>query len=190
MASSAVMKALAVVIAAIGSEAKPESLLVIADELGKYPEPAVLAALARCKLECKFRLSLADVIERLDDGHPGPDEAWELVPKNEEDTAVLTQEIVSSIPWDLLNSGDLIAARMAFREAYKVALACSRANRRGAHWFASLGTDASRREAVLEKAVQQGKLTAGHAYGLLPTPTHVVPEIAALLPDFGHARLS
>jgi hypothetical protein len=182
-----VVKALQVVIAAIGSEAKPESIAVIAHELGQYPEPMVLGALARCKLECKFRLSLADVIERMDDGHPGPDEAWELVPKTERETAVLTQEIVSSIPWDLVNSGDLVAARMAFRETYKRAVQEARASRRGPQWFPSLGTDPSLRAPALEKAQQQGRMGATAVRKLLPPSTHVNPEIEALLPDFSHA---
>jgi hypothetical protein len=167
-ATSNVLKALQVTMAAIGADVKPEQVRVIAAELAHYPEAAVLGALARCKLECRFRLALADVIERIDDGHLGPEEAWALVPKSEADSAVLTQEIMGAIPFDLIGAGDLVAARMAFRESYTRALAQARAEKTLPEWFASLGHDVGGRVRVVEEAMRLGRLGVDQAQHLLP----------------------
>lgn len=166
-ASENVLNALQIVVAAIGYEPKAETIAVIANELANYPDPMVLGALERCKRECKYRLALADVLERMDDGHLDPDEAWAIVPKSERESAVLTQEIMSSIPIDLIHADDLTAARMAFRESYGKALARARSERRLPRWFPSLGTDASGRDQVLMKAQELGRLSVDHVAGLL-----------------------
>jgi len=168
--SPALLQALAVTVACIGSEMSDSTARALVSELSAWPEPIVLAALARCKLECKYRLSLADVIERMPDGHPGAEEAWDLVPKSERETAVVTQEIMSSIPFDLIASGDLTAARMAFRESYTRAVAQARTERRAPAWFVSLGQDKRLREGPLKRAVDLGRLTAAGVAPLLPSP--------------------
>lgn len=166
-ASSDVLKALQVVLVVIGAEARPETARAIAIELANYPEDQVLKALARCKVECRFRLSLADVIERMEDGWPGPEEAWAMAPKSEADTVVVTQEIMSAIPFELLES-DPIAARMAFKETYARLLAQARSEKREPYWFASLGHDVEGRIKPLEEAVRLGRLSNEHAQGFLP----------------------
>lgn len=168
--SQILLQALAVTVALIGSEMSEATARALVSELSAYPEPAVLAALARCKLECKYRLSLADVIERMVDGHPGAEEAWEIVPKSERDTAVVTQEIMAAIPFDLIDAGDMTAARMAFRESYNRNVAQARAERRKPVWFPSLGSDKRMREAPLARAVQLGRMSLEQANGLLPAP--------------------
>src|SRR5512143_3188407 len=49
---------------------------VFLDDLAGYPEPQLLAALGRCRLEHKGRLTVADVLSRLEDGRPGVEAAW------------------------------------------------------------------------------------------------------------------
>jgi len=179
--SDGLLQALAVTLAAIGSEMSQATADVIAAELAAYPESQVLPALARCKTECKYRLSLADVIERIDDGHPGPEEAWQLVPKSEADTAVLTQEIMAAIPFTLIDVGDLTAARMAFREAYTRLRAESKAARRPPRWFASIGHDKRGREAPLLRAVELGRLGHEQVAALLPPPEDRAGSNVALI---------
>lgn len=162
-----VLEALGLTVAAIGCETSEGTIRTLSRLLEPYPVEWVLGALTRCQIECKYRLSLADIIERLDDGHPGPEAAWELVPKSESETAVLTQEIMDAIPFELLER-DLTAARMAFRESYARGLAQARAERRAPKWFASLGHDQRGREAPLLRSVQLGRLPAEQMRKLLP----------------------
>ena len=178
--SPALLRALAVTVSLIGGDMSEATARALVAELSGYPEPQVLAALARCKAECKYRLSLADVIERMADGHLGPEEAWELVPKSERDTAVLTQEIMSAIPFDLIDSGDMTAARMAFREAYQRSLAQARAERRAPVWFPSLGQDSRTHEPALLRAVQLGRLSSEAAQKLLPPPVEGKTSVLAM----------
>lgn len=186
--STSLLQALAVTVAVIGGEMSEATARALVAELREYPEDRVIAALARCKLECKYRLSLADVVERMQDGHPGPEEAWDLVPKSERDTSVVTQEIMSSIPFDLIEAGDMTAARMAFRESYGRALAQARAQRKEPVWFASLGHDSRNREQALAKAVQLGRLSHDHAQKLLPPSREGATDLAVLDPRI--ARLN
>jgi hypothetical protein len=62
---------------------KPAQLLVLG-QLSARPVKQVLAALSVCSNECRFKLTLADIVSRLDDGRPGAEEAWGLFPKSEE----------------------------------------------------------------------------------------------------------
>jgi hypothetical protein len=52
------------------------------------------------------------VIERLDDGRPGAEEAWAMVPKDEEESAVITGEMrfAMGVALRLLADGDAIAS--------------------------------------------------------------------------------
>lgn len=187
--SSAVLEALQVTIAAIGCEMRPESAQVIALELGAYDEGRVLAALARCKLECRYRLSLADVIERMQDGYPLPEEAWALVPKSEDETVVLPQEILNAIPFELIANGDLTAARMAFRESYSRELAEARAQRREPRWLVSLGRDVAGRVKPIEDAVRLGRISTNLAQKLLPNMGPVDSNVARLIKHIGQVAL-
>jgi len=49
---------------------------IFLEDLSGYPEPQVLAALKRCRLEHKGRLTVADVLSRIEDGRPGVETAW------------------------------------------------------------------------------------------------------------------
>ena len=54
-------------------------------------------------------------------GHPSPEVAWDAAPKTEEESAVVTDEIMQALAHckSSLESSNLISARMAFVEAYK-----------------------------------------------------------------------
>lgn len=99
-----------------------------------------------------------------DTGHPGPEEAWALVPKTEEVSAVVTQQILSAmgVAIPMYVDGDKVGARMAFKEAYGKLLATVKGP---PEWTLTRGTDKSGREASLVEAVHQGRLTATRALG-------------------------
>lgn len=134
-------------------------------ELSRFPEPAVISALSRCRREVAGRLSLAHIIERIDDGRPGPDEAWaQISALGEEGSAVLTQETLAA--WkevrDLIES-DETGARMAFRGVYLRLVTASRTEGRPVQWVPSLGKDPAGREAALREGAAVGRLDSRHA---------------------------
>jgi hypothetical protein len=86
----------------------------------------------------------------------------------------LTDEISEAmhIALPLLNMGDKIGARMAFKEAYTRIVAANKAANIQPKWFPSLGSDKDSRDQVIAEAVRQGRLTSDHAQSLLPAPVN------------------
>lgn len=97
------------------------------------------------------------------------DEAWAVCLKSLDEwaTVVVSDVIMSAraIALPILESGDKIGARMAFREAYDRILA-DRGGQQG--WYISLGYDKSSREEVALQAVQAGMITMDAAIALVP----------------------
>jgi hypothetical protein len=115
------------------------------------------------------------------DGRPGANEAWAMIPQDEAGSVVWTDEMAAAfgIAADLLAAGQTIAARSAFIESYERLVAEARAARRPVRWTPSLGTDASRRTAALEVALQRGRISASHLVALLTSePTREQANVA------------
>ena len=180
--SPALLEAIAVTAELCGRVFSAPAARVFADDIAAYPEPQVLAALRKCRREVRGALTVQDVVSRLDDGRPGPDEAWASIPKDEAVTVVWTEEMAQAlgIVQPLLDDGDRVGARFAFREAYARLVAEARNAGRPVQWMASLGHDPQQRERAVIEAVEQGKLPAAHAQQFLPAP-EAHPRIAALL---------
>jgi hypothetical protein len=104
------------------------------------------------------------------DGRPGVDEAWAMVPRDERDSVVWTEEI--AIAWGvalpLLAENNRAAAHMAFREKYTKLVAEARANGSRPKWTLSPGWDTSGRLSAVETAVSAGRITAERACLILP----------------------
>lgn len=173
--------ALVVTAEATGSDLSKAAMAIMLHDLQTYPEEAVLAALTRCRRELHGRLSLAAIIDRIDDGFLGPEEAWALVPKNEFDSAILCDEIMQAIPFDLLP--DPIAARMAFLERYRKLLGQARAEGKRPTWTPSWGHDPQGREPALVTAISAGRITHAQALRMLPSMSEtLLLECGAILP--------
>ena len=166
--------------------------------LADYPLAQVRAALSahvQDPTTGKFAPKPADIIGRIQalDGRPGVEEAWSMIPRDERTTAVVTTEMMVAlgVAQSLLDEGDQVAARMAFREAYQSAVQAARANRQPVHWFPSLGSDAWGRDAPLLDAARKGRLSIEHVKALLPIPeqsTVILESIKArALADKSHA---
>lgn len=169
-ASSRLSEAVAVTLELTGTTLSEVAARMMADDLARYPEQQVMGALTRCRRELKGRLTIADVISRLDDGRPGVEEAWAMLPKDEQTTAVWTVEMsqASAVVHDLLDRGDEVAARMAFKEAYSKACQLARDRGEPVSWSASLGWDKGGREPVLMAAVVAGRLSQEQVAIYLP----------------------
>ncbi|PKH70289.1 hypothetical protein CXF96_05450 [Stenotrophomonas sp. Betaine-02u-21] len=146
----------------IGDQMRPTAAAFIVNDLAGYPLPALEKALAACRRELKGRLSLAAILERIDDGHPAPNEAWAnaIRAADEAATVVWTEQTrdswTAALP--LIEAGDKIAARQAFLEVYTRLTKDARAAGQMAVHHASIGFDASGRDAVLQRAVAAGQL--------------------------------
>jgi hypothetical protein len=172
-------KAVAVTAELTGTNLSETAIQVMLDDLARYPEPQVMGALTRCRRELKGRMTIADVLTRLDDGRPGVEEAWAMLPKDEADTAVWTEEMskAASVTHDLLDAGDAVGARMAFKEVYQRLCQEARDCRLPVAWSVSLGWDVAGRESAIRAAVEKGRLTSAQATVYLPGFTEVVAEI-------------
>lgn len=168
--SKQLMEAIAVTAELTGTNLSEIAARVMTQDLMQYPVEQVLGALVKCRRELKGNLRIAEIIDRLDDGRPGANEAWSMIPKNESDSVVWTREMAESfgVALPLIDDGDHIAARMAFIETYKVKCADARNNGVPVQWKPSLGFDKDGREHVLIDAVEKGRLTRDHVAGLLP----------------------
>lgn len=155
----------------MGTELKPASLMLMADDLAEYPLTDVLSALKRCRRESAGRLTLAVIIDRVQsaDGIPGAEEAWALMSRPEDDTVIITEEMgeAMQVAGPLLKDGDRIAARMAFKDAYTRIIANAREKKIKPRWFVSFGTDKQGRAQPLADAIRTGKIALNHSIGLL-----------------------
>lgn len=102
---------------------------------------------------------------------PGADEMWAICPISEQDSVFWTMEAKAAFfqaALPLVESGDKIAARMAFKSAYD--RLCDEADRHDepVRWEFSPGFNRDGREKVLRQAINAGLLTNGEAQKLLP----------------------
>ena len=161
--------AIAVCAELTGTELSKAAARVMAEDLSVYPLVQVTGALTKCRKELRGRMTLAAVIERLDDGRPGVEEAWAMIPNGEGDTVVWTEEMAEAfgVAVKLLDE-DSIAARMAFKETYLKIVSRARDEGKPVQWQVSLGHDKSGREGPVLEAVRLGRLTTERAQKLLP----------------------
>jgi hypothetical protein len=170
MPSEELIKAVAVTAELCGRTFTPAAAAVFVDDLATYPEVQVIGALRRCRREVRGILTVQDVVSRLDDGRPGAEEAWAMLPKDESGSVVWTHEMAEAagVVWPMLSDGDQIAARMAFKEAYQRIVAKARDQGTPVQWMPSLGHDPNGRESALQEAVRHGRLTHEQAQAIVP----------------------
>lgn len=186
MHSSNVIKAVCVTAELCGRTFSEAAAKVFCSDLAAYPEETVIVALGRCRREVKGQLTTQDVISRLDDGRPGVEAAWAMLPAGEHDTIVWTAEMAEAHAAcaPLLADGDKIAARMTFKEVYTKAVTRATSAGLPVQWSASLGWDLEKRKRVLMAAVKEGKLPALAARDECPAlPLTTVEKLALPAPD-------
>jgi hypothetical protein len=157
---------------AMGQEMSPGTAAIMAEDLCAYPVADIRAALKACRFEVKSKLTMADILQRVQaaDGRPGKDEAWSLAlsSSDESETVVMTAEIQQAITaaGPVLKLGDKVGARMAFMSAYERLVAAARAQALPAAWSISLGFDPVRRVTAIESALRMQLITqqAGTQY--------------------------
>lgn len=153
-------KMLGVVCEVTGTSLSKAAQILMLLELETSPALQVLSALRRCATECRFKLTLADIVSRIDDGRPGAEAAWASFPKSEADAAVVTDEMAAA--WGVvasLHESDPVAARMAFKESYEKAVREAKAEKRPVRWFLSGGTSKAANEAAAIEGLRRNLLS-------------------------------
>ena len=91
-----------------------------------------------------------------------------MIPRNEDASVVWNEEMALAfgVAGPLIADGDMIAARMAFKEAYTRLVGEARDARKPVNWTPSLGHDPRGRDGALDIAVEKGRLTRAHAESL------------------------
>jgi hypothetical protein len=118
----------------------------------------------------QFAPKPADILNQFKkhDGRPGVEEAWAMLPKSESESVIWTQEMATAYgaASPLIDEGDMIGARMAFKEAYQREL--EYAAGKPVKWTTSFGTDMAGREKAVADALHKNRITADRAVKLLP----------------------
>lgn len=189
MAIGDIVKAITVTAELTGAAMSGAAVAVMAKDLAaQHSEEAILKALTRCRRELSRPLTAGAVFERLEqsDGRPTSDEAWAIAldARDEALTVVWNDEICEAfaLARPVLEAGDKIGARMAFRDAYERVIRNRREAGKTPAWSASLGWDSSQRTSALMKAESIGLLSSTVVAALLPAPSGGVIERAL----FGH----
>jgi len=151
----------------MGHELPVRAAEAMARELLALPPRGVATALKRCQRELAGRLTLAAILQRVEDGHPGPEEAWALCQpaRDENNTVVWTDEIAGAffVAKALLDEGDQVAGRMAFLENYREALRRARAESKPVRFFVSPGHDKSGRYTAVLDAAERRLIPTSYA---------------------------
>ncbi|WP_052368737.1 hypothetical protein [Kingella negevensis] len=154
-----ILEALTVALELTATDWQAATKAAVVKKLLAYDLAAVLTAIDRCTSEWAGKLTLAAIVQRIDNGLPSADEAFGLLLRglcDETLTVVIpkiAQEAMNNGAQALLDAGDKTGARMAFKEAYSRLAANTQGK---AEWTVSLGTDAEHRRRAIAEA--KGKL--------------------------------
>lgn len=155
-----------------GRPMSPAAAVMMAKDLGHFPEEQVLKALEECRRQLRYFPTIAEIFNRIKclDGRPGVEEAWSMIPKDEAASVVWTEEMAGAFAaaGPLLHDGDHIAARMAFKEVYEREVEAARNEGRPAKWTATLGHDKAGRARALIEAQTKGRLSLEDVKRIMP----------------------
>lgn len=152
-----------------GKQVSLAAVVMFLADLDGYSSDQISMALAKCRKDLKTFPSVSDVIARINDGRPGVEEAWAMIPKDENRSVVWTKEMAEAFGvCRCLLQDDPIAARMAFKETYLRLTSEARMQNKPIEWQPSLGLDIDGREDVLKIAFEKQQLTFEHVRSILP----------------------
>jgi len=158
--------------------------MIFINSLAGYPEETVINALNSCIKELRTFPTVSEVLSRIqaNDGRPGIEEAWSMMPKCEDDTVVWTEEMAEA--YNVVSSlikEDLIAARMAFKEVYAKKVQDARSHNKPTKWVASLGHNKEMRKVVITEAVNKKRLEHDQAIKYIPDISNIDLSVKKLI---------
>lgn len=158
---------------AMGQVITPNAAALMASDLADYTKPQLAQALHAVRIEGKGRLSLNIILQQLDRicGRYGAEEAWALAVQAHDEAATVVWNNEVAQAWALVSgmaaAGDLIGARMAFKQAYERIGQEARNQRQRPQVQVSIGWDSAKRIEAVSKAHQQGLLALAEAQSIL-----------------------
>ena len=169
--------------------------------LEKYPLEAIKRALIDHMSNSdagRFMPKPADIIGNIEklnpDGWLSADEAWSIALEmmDEGNTVIVTDQIMYAMPTaaKIYNSGDAVAARMAFKGAYDRLLDKARAGGEKPRWYPTLGHDPDRRKGAILAGIEQGLLGSNHLTAVAGLLTSGELQNATALVDKAHKAIA
>lgn len=152
----------------------PTAKALFFNDLKRYPLDLIEHALSAHRLDPdrgRFTPTVADISSQIERRRPlqwvGADEAWAAMPKMESEPAILNQATAQALvaAGPLMAEGDMVAARMAFKNCYDRLVSRAKLDREPPQYFLSPGGTHEDQEAVRIEGQRQG---------LLPAPEHDV----------------
>lgn len=202
MLSSAEISQLAMALCAtaetLGQTLSANAAAMMASDLAEHSQDNIAEALRACRHECKGKLTLSEILQRLRaaDGRPDPNEAWAIALQSfdEVQTVLLTPEIqqAAAAASPVMAAKDKIGARMAFIAAYERLVAEARRTAQPVRWSLSLGYSQELRAIAIQDGVRLGRITQEGASAFIaqhsiPAITQDGQAIAGLLTGTGPA---
>lgn len=138
----------------------------------------------------KFSPMPADILGQIeraaaDDGRPDDAEAWATALRAADEAATVVWTAETAEAWGIcrpvLDAGDEVGARMAFKSAYNRLLSAARSQREPVRWAASEGHDLALRDDSLRLGVELGRLPPAY----LPAPRGPVAGLLELAQQRG-----
>lgn len=144
---------------------------IMASDLAGHDFESLRKACAKCRRELKHRLTLSDILERLqaNDGRYTAEEAWAKLPKDESFGALITNEMEQAAEgvWGLLEMKDKFSAARAFKEAYERIVKNNRELGVTPQWRVSMGALGDNAQAIAE-GLKRGVLSIEHLLRIMP----------------------
>jgi hypothetical protein len=120
--------------------------------------------------------SISEVRALLDPtGHPSAEQAWAMIaPKVSSDapTVFVTDPMREAFGAALALGGDMVAARMAFKDVYVQAVNAAEATGKKPQWSMMPGTDRNMKALAITEASKKGLIDRAWAMGQLPVDAH------------------
>ena len=159
--------------------------------LEPYPFELIEQATLQHARNEKFAPQASDIINLLELGNKRPlsDEAWSLIPKDEQTSAWLTGEMLAA--WSGvcdMYSYDKIGARMGFRVTYDRLCSEAELQRKPVKWDFSAGYDNNQRRDKVMEGLQKGYISKERATALLPSRIESTDFGRMLIGDGGAAK--
>lgn len=165
------------------------------EALHEYPIHDIRRALTmhmRDPSRGRFPPKVADVISILRptdaSDWPSSDEAWAICVRSfdEMDTVIVTDEIMQAreASQAVMDLGDEVGARMAFRECYDRAVSAARFSGHRPRWWVSNGADPEMRARRVTEAVRIGRLAKEHLQ-FLPGPAMGISDTIHAIEKLG-----
>lgn len=157
----------------MGQQLSPNAAAMMVNDLSEYNPQLIIEALTALRKDAKARFSIGAIIENIESltqgGRPSAEEAWAMVPKDEDTSAVMNNEMAQALHrvQPLIDDGDMVAARMAFKESYTNIVNFNKAHGVKCEWFPSLGFNKDNRVQVLAEAIRLGRLETDHVLKLV-----------------------